>query len=235
MAVAMARLAAKRDTHLTREEIAAEVLRQFDEGPREPSIRSLAAALHVTPTAIYHHFPSQAAIYQAAVELIRLESVDRLLEQTPRPLEDDPLDVLVAAALGIRRAFLAHHRAARYMAATPPADELNARSLAVIANLFERLGIEGEDAAVAFHAYASFMFGAVLFAAERMSANEQLEGSADPRAYRPVGRTRRRTKLAVEKIPDLSLVDPARDEELFASGVRRLVESYVPASAKRRR
>ena len=121
----MARLAADRKTHLTPAEIAREALRQFDAGPREPSIRSLAAALHVTPTAIYHHFPSQAAIYQAAVELVWNESLPLLLEIEPRPLEADPADTLVAVGLATRRAWLAHYRVAHLMAATPQANEFN--------------------------------------------------------------------------------------------------------------
>ena len=58
----------------------------------EPSIRSLAAALRVAPTAIYYHFPSQAAIYQSVVELVWAQATRHLLELTPRPLEADPVD-----------------------------------------------------------------------------------------------------------------------------------------------
>jgi len=62
----MARIAKGRDRVLTREEIAAETLRQFDESTEAPSIRALASALGVAPSAIYHHYESQAAIVQAA-------------------------------------------------------------------------------------------------------------------------------------------------------------------------
>jgi hypothetical protein len=52
----MTRLARNRDTHLTREEIAAEALRCFDESASAPSIRHLAEVpLRVTPSAIYPH------------------------------------------------------------------------------------------------------------------------------------------------------------------------------------
>ena len=72
----MTRLAHDRDTHLTPPEIAAEALRQCEENRSEPSIRSLASALRVAPTAIYHHFPSRALIVRAALELVWAEAMD---------------------------------------------------------------------------------------------------------------------------------------------------------------
>src|SRR6476619_471909 len=98
----MARIAADRETHLTPAEIAQEALRQFDESGKEPSIRSLAAQLRVAPTAVYHHFPSQAAIYQAVVELVWAQATTHLLELVPRPLKADPVDVLVASGIATR-------------------------------------------------------------------------------------------------------------------------------------
>jgi AcrR family transcriptional regulator len=231
----MTRLAADRDTHLTPEEVARETLRQFDEREREPSIRSLAAALHVAPTAIYHHFPSQAAIYQAAVELVWADAAAEMLRLVPKPLDADAADVLVAAGIGTRRAWLAHHRVARYMAATPEASEFVTRSLGLMANLFERLGLEGDDAGACFHSYASFMIGAVLFAAARKAANEELERrsgrdeSARFHAPHTAGaerRSSRRTRVSIDEVMDLSAVDPVHDEELFELGLRRLIESF---------
>jgi AcrR family transcriptional regulator len=230
------RLAADRKTHLTRAEIAEEALRQFDTRTREPSIRGLAGELRVAPTAIYHHFPSQAAIHQAAVELVWGEAATRLLDLVPKPLAADPVDVLVAAGIATRRAWLAHHRLARYMAATPEANEFTTNALGLMASVFGRLGLEGDRAARCFHSYASFMIGAVLFAADRATANELLEPgtgasahggrsqTADtPGAERP---SSERTCLSIDAVMDLSVVDPAGDEALFVEGLRRLVESF---------
>ena len=230
----MTRLAANRDTHLTPAEIAGEALRQFDSGEAEPSIRSLATALRVAPSAIYHHFGSRAAIVHGAVELVWTESATRLLELVPKPYEAEPDDVLVAAGLATRRAWLAHFRLAPYMAATPEATESITNSLGLLANLFERLGLEGERAAAAFHTYSSFMIGAVLFAAARRAANEALVerngdgersgfyAELDPAVAR---RSSERTRESLEAIMEISSADPDRDEELFADGLRRLVES----------
>ncbi|MFL5842423.1 MAG: TetR/AcrR family transcriptional regulator [Thermoleophilaceae bacterium] len=238
----MTRLAAARDTHLTRAEVAAEALRQFDEREREPSIRNLAAALRVAPTAIYHHFPSQAAIYQAVVELVWGEAAAELLRLVPNPMEADPAEVLVATGLATRRAWLAHYRVAHYMAATPEANEFTANSLGLMATLFERLGLDGEEAAACFHSYASFMIGAVLFAAARASANEQLARRAPDvkpgrfHAAYSKGATRRsskRTRISIDEVMDLSVVDPFHDEELFERGLRRLVEGFTPMPRRR--
>ena len=231
----MTRLAADRDTHLTREEIAAEALRQFDELGKEPSIRGLAAELHVAPTAIYHHFPSQAAIYQAVVELVWTEATVNLLEMVPRPLEADPIDVLVASGVATRRAWVHHFLVARYMTATPEANDFMSNSLGLMANVFERLGLEGEEAATAFHSFAVYAIGATLFAAARKETNAKFESKTvperdEPRAHRPYhprGKAHTRTALSIAEVPDLSVVDPERDEELFERGLRKLVEGFV--------
>jgi AcrR family transcriptional regulator len=240
----MTRLAADRDTHLTRAEIAAEALRQFDAREREPSIRSLASALRVTPTAIYHHFPSQAAIYQAAVELVWSEASAEVLRLVPRPQDADAADMLVAIGLATRRAWLAHYRVARHMAATPEANEFTTNALGLMATIFERLGLDGEEAAAGFHSYASFMLGAVLFAATRSSANEHLARRATnggPKRFHTSHakaasrRSSNRTRISIDEVMDLSVVDPAHDEELFERGLRQLVESLRPPRRRRRR
>jgi len=229
----MTRLAANRDTHLTPAEIAAEALRQFDASGDEPSIRSLATALKVAPSAIYHHYGSRAAIVRAAVALVWDEANGELLERVPNPFEADPTEVLVAAGVRTRRAWLAHYRLAPYMAATPESNEFITNALVPLAAVLERLGLKGERAANALHTYSSFMIGAVLFAAARRAANEELDG--EPRNGRSGERfltqsgggerSSKRTRLSIDEVMDVSIVDPARDEKLFADGLRRLVDS----------
>ena len=232
----MTRLAEERDTHLTQAEIAAETLRQFDEPGSEPSIRSLAAALKVKPAAIYYHFPSRAAVIEAAIALVWEEVNEEGYEMIPDPLSAEPADVLVAAAIATRRAWLRHFRLAPYMAATPESTDFISNALAVLANVFERLGYPGEEAAGRFHTYASFTLGAVLFAAARLSANEQLEraqgndgkvdrfrSERDPEA---AGQASEATRISLDAVMDISAIDPERDEQLFADGLRRLIASF---------
>jgi AcrR family transcriptional regulator len=218
----MARIAKGRDRVLTREEIAAETLRQFDTGAEPPSIRALAAALGVAPSAIYHHFESQAAIVQAATELVWEEAIRDFLAAFPDPYSEDPAEVLVAAGITTRRAFGRHYRIAPFIAASAETTGFMTEVLGVLAVVFERLGLQGEDASVSFHTYASFTIGAVLFAATRRVANEKLGIAGKRRQQRSAGGP-------LDDAIDIPATDPARDEELFAAGLRRLIESFTPA------
>jgi AcrR family transcriptional regulator len=224
------RLARDRDTHLSPEEISREALRQFDTGTEAPSIRRLAAALHVAPSAIYHHYPSQVAIVQAAVELVWQEATDEFLANVPDPRAEDPADVLIATAIATRRAFGRHHRLALHMASNPGSSAFLSGVLDLMAHLFERLGLHGDEAAAAFHTYGSFTFGSVLFAAARRTAGETA-GAAPPERRRPdpaaSADPRAETRRSLDAVMDLSAVDPARDEELFAEGLRRIVDGFA--------
>ena len=220
----MARIAKGRDRVLTREEIAAETLRQFDTGKDAPSIRALAAALGVAPSAIYHHYESQSTIVQASTELVWGEVAHDFLAAIPDPSDADPVEVLVTAGLVTRRTFGRHYRIAPFLAASPEPNDFMTEVLGMLGVVFERLGLKGEDAAVSFYAYASFVIGTVLFAATRRIANEQLGiGGKGARARRHGAGTR----LALDDAIDLPSRDPALDDELLAAGLRRLVLSFV--------
>jgi AcrR family transcriptional regulator len=228
----MTRLAAKRDTHLTPAEIAAEALRQFDAGGDEPSIRSLASALKVAPSAIYHHYDSRGDIVHAAVALVWDQATTELLELVPMPFDADPSEVLVASGIATRRAWLAHFRLAPYMAATPESNEFITNALGLLANVLERMGLEGDRAATALHTYSSFMIGAVLFAAARRAANEQLEANGNGRSredFLPrsssAGGSTEGTRASIAEVMEVSMADPEQDEKLFAEGLERLVAS----------
>jgi AcrR family transcriptional regulator len=223
----MARLPKGRQTNLTPETIVDEALRQFDEGTGEPTIRSLAAGLGAGPSAIYHHFPSRAAIVQKAVERVWGEAMANLLELTPRPLEAEPREVLVACGLASRRAWLAHFRLCPYLAASPEGDDFTREALGAMAVLFEGLELEGDEAGAAFYAYGTFMLGSILFAATRMIANEQLTEGGAVRTEQTPGMARRsgaETRHSLDHVMAISVTDPDEDEELFVNAVRRLVE-----------
>jgi AcrR family transcriptional regulator len=232
----MARLPKGRQTNLTPEAIVEEALRQFDEGTGEPTIRSLAAGLGAGPSAIYHHFPSRAAIVQRAVELVWGEALANLLELLPRPPEADPREALVAAGLASRRAWLAHFRLCPYLAASPKGDDFTRDALGAMAALFERLGLKGDEAAAAFYAYGTFMLGSILFAATRLITTEQLAGSADGAGgavhheHRPAmaRRSGAATRRSFDHVVAVSVTDPDEDEHLFVAAISNLVEGLGP-------
>ncbi|MCB0870314.1 MAG: TetR/AcrR family transcriptional regulator [Solirubrobacterales bacterium] len=227
-------MAAGRTTHLEPEEIAAETLRLFDAGG-DPSIRQLATALNVTPSAIYHHFTSRAEIVQAAVDLVWAEVLTETSVEVGDPFEADPVETLVTLGIFARRSFLKHYKITPYMAAIPRSDELSATGIALFANVFERLGLSGPAAGSAFHYYASYCFGNALYAASRLNANEQL-GPEHPgheelekfRASAGIQDTSSKdTRAALDAILDLSELDPERDEELFVLGMKQILEGFT--------
>lgn len=232
----MTRLARDRDTHLTEGEIAAEALRCFDETLTAPSIRQLATVLKVTPSAIYHHYPSRAAIVQAAVNLVWDEATAKLLVLIPDPFSADPVEVLVSSALATRRAFGEHHRIAPFMAATPKTDRPLVAIVALMTNVLQRMGLDADDAAAAFHSYASFTVGSTLFAATRRITTEgaEAEGLSAAAAERTRSDGSARAEVggaddihgALDEMVDLSFTDPRRDEDLFVQGLRRLIAGF---------
>lgn len=222
----MTRLARGRETHLTRGEIAAAALRRFDEG-HEASIRELAAALGVAPSAIYHHFPSRAAIVDEALGLVWREAAAEGLRLVEGRAED-PVEVLLAAALATRRAFGRHHAIAPYLAATQEANERLAANLGLLATAFEGIGLSGEEAADAFHAYGSFAIGSTLVLAARLNFGAYTAVAPDARAGDGEAEPAAATRRALEAMMDLSYSDPERDEQLFLDGLRRLIASFSP-------
>jgi len=221
----MARLPNDRDTHLTPEEIVGEALRQFDEGKAEASIRSLAAALRVAPSAIYHHFGSRGEIIERCVERVWLEAMDELLSIEPRPLEADPADVLVTTGVATRRAWLRHVHLSPYLAASPEMSDFTHNAFLLMGNLFTRMGLDDEQGGVAFHAYSTFMIGSVLFGAGRQAADERL--ARDGRPARAGAGSADPTRQTLEAMTNISSTDPDRDERLFEEGLRRLVASLT--------
>jgi hypothetical protein len=99
--------------------------------------------------------------------------------------------------------------------------------------MFEELGLDGDDAAAGFYTYSSFMIGAVLFAAARKTANDQLAADASdvypPARFEsgPAPGADGRTRASIDEVIDISVSDPERDEQLFVLGLRRLVASLT--------
>lgn len=230
----MARMAAGRTTHLTKEEVARETLALFDDG--DFSMRALGARLSVSPAAIYNHFENQRAVVQAAVSLVWEESVTAFLAEIADPLGQpgNPVEFLVLAATCARRAFGNHYRIATNLA-LPPAesDSRLSGALAIFGSLLESAGLEGDDVGDAFYAYTTYTLGSILYRTHRRLASEQL--GIDPQVASFSSQAARPEDAPPVSPPTLEGIDRTIastdsddevEERLFKIGLRRLLEGF---------
>jgi len=231
----MTRLAEGRTTHLSAEEIAVEMLRQYDVGPKEPSTRSLAEALNVTPRAIYHYYATRADVVQAAIRLVWEEATEEVLVRLADPSypEGDSLEFFVVAALAARHAFDRHHRIATQLSATwLETDSRTAGAVTIMTALLEQAGLDAESAGVAMYTFLTYTVGSVLLDASRRAAAEKLalEGVAPPPVFTSVANrpsdapaVSEETSAVVDKVMGLSPRARAGDDALFEAGLRLLL------------
>lgn len=235
----MTRLPKSRSTHLTAAEIADEVLRQYDEGPGEPSIRSIAAELKVSPNAIYHYFPSRADLTRAAINLVWEQVVVELMERLADPVRDqgDPLEFFVICAVTTRRVFAQHPTVATHLSMMPTSDRRLSGAMAIVGTAFEQLGVTGDEAGLAFYAYLTFVIGSVLIDASR-EIETRLVAESEARSHRRFSSEADRpddaptvdadTATALDTVLGLHAADRQTDEELFISALRRLLAGFAP-------
>lgn len=168
----MTRLAKGRTTHLSAQEIATEMLRLYDEGPGEPSIRSLATALGVTPRAIYHYFDTRAELVEATMTLVWEEAIRDVLLEIADPVVDvgDPVEFFVISAVCTRRAFGRHNRLAMHMGMNIQPSSRLSGVLAIAGSAFEQIGVTGDRAGLATYSFMTFLLGSILIEASRWTS-----------------------------------------------------------------
>jgi AcrR family transcriptional regulator len=230
----MARMAAGRTTHLTKEEVARETLALFDAG--DFSMRALGARLGVSPAAIYNHFENQSAVVQAAVSLVWEESITAFLAQIADPLGQpgNPVEFLIVAATSARRAFSRHYRIATHLALPPTeSDSRLAGALAIFGSLLESAGLEGEDVGDAFYAYTTYTFGSILYRTHRRLVSERLGIDSQvpffsSEAARPedAAAASSTTLAGIDRTIASTDSDEETEERLFKIGLRRLLEGF---------
>ncbi len=171
------------------------------------SLHAIAKHLGVRQPALYHHFPSKAALLDAAAA----EVLDRRhTERLPRD-GDTWQEFLDRNARSLRAALLAVRDGARLIAATGPRTPDPATTLARI-DLFERHGIAPVDAVLASIAVSRYVIGCVL--------EEQSAPSAAPPADPAPGTERLRSIAAA-----LSSLTPDRE---FETGLEALIRGLEP-------
>lgn len=139
------------------------------------SVRGVAAALSLTPTAIYTYFPSKNALLRAMVEEL-LSSLDLAAASDPAVAWRSRVHALAAGL----RARLAEHTGAMVLVTSGPLDGQHALGLneTLIAG-FMGEGMPLDDAARAAHAVRAHVLGvAALDAAERAGDPDTTVGRA---------------------------------------------------------
>jgi AcrR family transcriptional regulator len=232
----VARLAAGRTTQLSGQEIAAELLRLFDEAGGEPSIRALATSLGVSPRAIYHYYETREQLVMAALDLVWDEVIADILSTIADPVHDvgDPLDFFVLAGVATRRAFRRHRRLAMHIGMPSGPSERLSGGLAIIGSAFEQLGLTGERAGLALFTYTTFLLGSVILDANRWSAQTDAERAAardDAEAHALVPddapAVSEVTFRAIDQVLAGGERDPEEDEAMFAAGLRALLQGFL--------
>jgi AcrR family transcriptional regulator len=235
----MSRLPDRRATHLTADEIVREMLRQYDDGRAEPSIRTLADRLQVTPKAIYHYYGSREELVRAAINLVWEEAVVEILREYGDPANDqgEPLAFLLTIGVTARRVWTRHPRLAQHLTAAPRAERRLSGAMAIIGTAFEQLGLTADEAALAFYCYLTYIIGSVLIDARRQVEAAAAEDRGDATTERYSSETERPedapdvasdTAGAIDRVLGIGPADRDFDHALFEAGLRHMLESFRP-------
>lgn len=188
-------------------EAAFEILEE--KGVAAVSVRGVAGALGLTPTAMYTYFASKNALLQAMVE--------HLLAGVADATEPDWRDRVVSITLALR-AKLAEHSGAMVLVTSGPLDGPNALSLAErLIESFVEAGLAVDDAARAAHVVRAFVVG--------QSALEAARRAAPVEASAPQPLWSDSKHPLVEQTEHLAL-DGGDDAE-FAAALARVIDGFV--------
>lgn len=147
-----------------------------EKGVAAVSVRGVAAALGLTPTAMYTYFASKNALLQAMVEQL-LSGVAKHPQSIGDASAPAWRERVVAIALALR-ARLAEHAGSIVLVTSGPLDGPNALALAeTLIEAFVESGLDAPDAARAGHAVRAFTLGQAALEAARRAAPGEASGS----------------------------------------------------------
>lgn len=136
------------------------------------SVRAVAAALGLTPTALYTYFPSKGALQAAMIEqlLAGVAEADTAPEPSAEPAWRERIHA-VAAAL---RARIAGHAGSIALLTSGPLDGERSRDVAeALIAAFAEAGLGADEAARAGHAVRAQVIGAAALDAAAAASPEQ--------------------------------------------------------------
>ncbi len=212
---------------LTEAEVLAAALTLLDEaGPQAASIRRVAAALGVTPNAIYTYFPDKAAVERALVE--------RLLDGLGVPAAGaDWRAELESLALAVRERLVAHPGAAPLLLGGPM-DGPNALQLGErLLELLARAGLAPAAAARGAYLVMVYVLGAVALEV----ADVPQAGALPPEAERIAARRQALGGVPAALFPRTAAATGVMAEWIgtgqFRWGLRRVLDGLSRAAEDR--
>jgi TetR/AcrR family tetracycline transcriptional repressor len=202
-----------------------------DKGFAAVSVRGVAAALGLTPTALYTYFESKSALQAAMVEQLLAGVADAGAARRSSSEADRDQDAstpewrdrVLALAVALRARLVAHAGSV-VLITSGPLDGSRALDLAeALIACFAEAGLEPDDAARAGHAVRAHVIGAVALETARRAAPEQQPEPAT------LWREPSRHPL-VEASAHLALDEG--DEAEFRWALARLIDGLAPAVAR---
>ena len=193
-----------------------EILEQ--KGMAAVSVRGVAAALGLTPTAMYTYFPSKNALLRAMVEQL-LSTIDLAAASDPGVAWRDRVHAL--AAMLLER--LAEHAGALVLVTSGPLDGPHALGLneALIAGFLGE-GMPHADAARAALAVRAYVLGAAAIDAAERAGDAEVGAGAPSQAL---------WTDATAFPLTAATADVASDDDGFAWGLDRLLDGLVRRAA----
>lgn len=182
------------------------------------SMRALGDRLGVDPTAVYRHYADKD-------ELLR-EVGDRSLAPATKGFvtTDDPWDDVRRMCLGVRKALLRNPVALRITSSGPTRYPNELRITEVLLDAFQRSGMDGDEAVLAYHVLIEYTVGsAALDAPLSVSAQDRRETYKRWRSDY--------AKLPIDEYPAIrayaSHLYPSSDT-VFQTGLDALIAQLMP-------
>ncbi|WP_082589648.1 TetR/AcrR family transcriptional regulator [Agromyces sp. Soil535] len=201
------------------------------------SVRRLAGALGVTPTALYTYYPSKNALLRGMVEhlLARLD-IGAVSEADASGTAAAGVGVvrgrLVALALRLRE-LLAGHAGALGLIMSGPLDGPNAMRLnETLLESFASAGLDLDDAARAAYALQVYTLGSIALESADLEAEPGAAASAAPLVVTDASGTALWTDLATFPLSERTAAVAAEHNSTaqFVWGVDRLLDGLIDAS-----
>jgi TetR/AcrR family tetracycline transcriptional repressor len=191
------------------------------------SVRGVAGALGITPTALYTYYPSKNALLRGMVEhlLARLD-----IRASPGADAAAPRARLLALAFRLRE-LLTGHAGALGLIMSGPLDGPNAMRLnETLLESFTAAGLDLDDAARASYALQVFALGSIALESADLDAEPEAAASDDATPATDASGAALWTDLATFPLSQRTASVAAQHNSTaqFAWGVERLLDGLIP-------